>query len=462
MSSVEWDILVNPVIGGVIGYATNYLAIKMLFRPHEAKYIGKIKIPFTPGLIPKEKAALAKQMGEITEAHLLTEDMLVETLTSPKVKDVFLKFMDNLSANMEESDQTISDVAKDILGDNIKTPSEIIIAQFSAEIITMLKSKEVMDLAVPYISNTLSAAARDQIAKGINDNSISQYIKELGLNSLENETTKDYIYKAIDDLEEKIYHLLQENAAIIGEGILGAIGEGEEADKIKVTLQHWIDENFNPMVSMFIKVDKIYEGIIHFAREALEDPERNQKFGQLLCTIVKGIAESDLDYKDKAIDIIREQIKEENIAVLIGIIVEELREKEISAQVQIEKWIYTQWEQSINTEDFLALIKKTLKKIMEAIGQNTLANLNAIIPNNIKTQINERVFSYYVKVIASNSANVADVMDISHLVESKINEFSSEEAESLILSVVKTQLRGITWIGALLGTLIGIVSNFIS
>ncbi len=51
------------VIGGVIGYITNYIAIRMLFQPYEAKYIGKWQIPFTPGIIPRRKDAFAEALG---------------------------------------------------------------------------------------------------------------------------------------------------------------------------------------------------------------------------------------------------------------------------------------------------------------------------------------------------------------------------------------------------------------
>ena len=49
--------LIGPVIGLIIGYVTNNIAIKMLFRPLKPVYIGKRRVPFTPGLIPKEKRA---------------------------------------------------------------------------------------------------------------------------------------------------------------------------------------------------------------------------------------------------------------------------------------------------------------------------------------------------------------------------------------------------------------------
>ena len=461
MSRMDLDILINPIIGGIIGYATNYLAIKMLFRPHEAKYIGKIKIPFTPGLIPKEKATLAKQMGEITESYLLTEDMLVETLTGPKVKDVFVAFTEGIPVSIKDSKKTIGQVAQDILGDQLQSSTEAVVDQLALEIITILRSQDVMAQVIPYISNAVWVIAKDHISKGMSDNAIAHYIKGLALNSLENGTTKEHIYKTIDELEETLYLMLRENAARIGEGIIGAVGEGEEAEKIKETLQHWIDENFNPMVSMFVKVDKIYEGIINFATEALHDPERNKKFGELLCTVVKGIKESDPDYKDTVIDMMKNQINEENMGILISIIVNELSNKEIPAKVQIEKWVYNKWEQSVDTEEFSRLIKKVLRELAGYSGKIPFADVSLMIPNNAKKQINDKVFSYYIKLVKNNSTSVAQIMNISHIVESKINEFSSKEAEKLILSVVKTQLRGITWIGALLGTLIGIVSNFI-
>ncbi len=458
---MDWNVLVNPVVGGIIGYATNYLAIKMLFKPHTAQYIGKIKIPFTPGLIPKEKATLARQMGEITEEYLLTEHMLVDTLTGPKVKDVFLEMANKIPKQMQESDQSIKDFAQSILGDDINIDRDMVIDQLRLEITKMLKSEEVMALVIPSISSAVSEALRAHIGAGLRNNSISPYIKEFGLETLEGEKSKNYIYNTIDKLEEKGYDLLRDNAADIGRGIISAIGEGEEADKIKETLHHWIEENFNPMVSMFIKVDKIYAGIINFAREALEDPQRNSKFGELLCTVMKGIKESEPDYKDKAIDIIKTQINQENIDILVEIVVEEINEKEEATKFQIEQLLYNKWEESINTGAFAHIIKELIGEVAEFIGVVPISKLSAMIPRDTKTQINEKLFSYYKKIIESNSSSVAKVMDISHLVESKINEFSSEEAEKLILSVVKNQLRGITWIGALLGAAIGILSNFL-
>ena len=48
-----------PLIGALIGYCTNYIAVKMLFRPRHEKYFFGHKVPLTPGAIPKGKTRLA-------------------------------------------------------------------------------------------------------------------------------------------------------------------------------------------------------------------------------------------------------------------------------------------------------------------------------------------------------------------------------------------------------------------
>ncbi|EMR05370.1 hypothetical protein C772_02721 [Bhargavaea cecembensis DSE10] len=80
-------IAMMAVIGAIIGGVTNHLAIKMLFRPHEAKYIGNWRVPFTPGLIPKRRDELARQFGRIVVDYLLTPDTFRNKLFTPAVRE---------------------------------------------------------------------------------------------------------------------------------------------------------------------------------------------------------------------------------------------------------------------------------------------------------------------------------------------------------------------------------------
>ena len=78
--------LAGPVIGAVIGCFTNYIAVKMLFRPLNPIRIGSFTLPFTPGIIPRGRTRLAKAVGAAVGESLLTEESFTETLLSPAVE----------------------------------------------------------------------------------------------------------------------------------------------------------------------------------------------------------------------------------------------------------------------------------------------------------------------------------------------------------------------------------------
>ncbi len=92
--------IIGPVVGAVIGYCTNFIAVKMLFVPYEEKKIFGKRIPFTPGMIPKEKPRLAKAVGDVVETNLLTEETISQSLLTEeikgKIRDEVAAFMDRL------------------------------------------------------------------------------------------------------------------------------------------------------------------------------------------------------------------------------------------------------------------------------------------------------------------------------------------------------------------------------
>ena len=78
--------LLPPLIGAFIGYFTNAVAIKMLFRPlKEVKFFG-IRLPFTPGILPRERKKLANSIGRMVDKELLTPDVIRERLSKTEVR----------------------------------------------------------------------------------------------------------------------------------------------------------------------------------------------------------------------------------------------------------------------------------------------------------------------------------------------------------------------------------------
>lgn len=100
----------GPLVGAVIGYFTNYIAVKMLFHPHKPWKIGKIRIPFTPGIVPQRQPVLAKAIGDAVGNHLFTGDDLKRLFLSDATKDHAVDMvMDTLDLSLvfKESDQPL-------------------------------------------------------------------------------------------------------------------------------------------------------------------------------------------------------------------------------------------------------------------------------------------------------------------------------------------------------------------
>ena len=88
----------GPLVGAVIGYLTNYIAVKMMFRPYKKWSIGRFTVPFTPGIIPKRKNALAKAIGGAVSNYLFTSEdlhtLLLDEKTEERMVDMVMRALD--------------------------------------------------------------------------------------------------------------------------------------------------------------------------------------------------------------------------------------------------------------------------------------------------------------------------------------------------------------------------------
>ncbi len=105
-----WTLLFMAFIGALIGGFTNHLAIRMLFRPYTAKYIGSWRVPFTPGLIPRRRDELATQLGKTVTRYLLTPETFKKKLFTPEMETKAEKFLqDQLELHVLHSERTLKE-----------------------------------------------------------------------------------------------------------------------------------------------------------------------------------------------------------------------------------------------------------------------------------------------------------------------------------------------------------------
>lgn len=111
---MEMDIITTIifmiVIGAVIGGFTNHLAIKMLFRPYHPVYIGKWRVPFTPGIIPKRRDELASQLGIMVVNHLLTPDSIQKKFMNDSFQGEMTKLVQQELEKILSSNESLNEL----------------------------------------------------------------------------------------------------------------------------------------------------------------------------------------------------------------------------------------------------------------------------------------------------------------------------------------------------------------
>lgn len=117
-----------PVLGGIIGYFTNDVAIKMLFRPYRALYIGTKRLPFTPGLIPRNQERLAKNISDTIMGSLLTpqelQNLARRLLQTERVEGAILWLLQSALEQIkfdkdQKSAKILASILRDLLGESL-------------------------------------------------------------------------------------------------------------------------------------------------------------------------------------------------------------------------------------------------------------------------------------------------------------------------------------------------------
>ncbi len=297
--------LIGPAVGAVIGYITNDIAIRMLFRPHEAKYILGVKVPFTPGIIPKEKTRIAGAIGKAVSENLMNREVLEKSLLSDEMLAKIGNAIDEFVATQSTNDETIEQFACHYL-----PPDDI-------------------------------AAMRDDVTDGI-----------------------------------------------------------------------------GKMITTKLQDSRLGENIAHLATAHVMEKTRNSLAGRLGA---------------------------EMLLQPIAQLVERVLAKHIHEILQNNS---RQMVKGLVNDESDKLMSMTMSSLM--IGHEEQV-----------AQIKNGILSAYRVIITEHLPRILQDIDISAIIEQRINDMDMNEAETIILDVMKKELRAIVWLGALLGCIMGTITSFL-
>ena len=169
---METTYFIAPLLGGLIGYITNDIAIRMLFRPHKAKYLFGIHIPFTPGIIPKEKGRIAEAIGGVISENLMNNEVLEKYLLSDemigKVRSAVEEFISTQQQNQESVDRFLGHY---LSNDEIDTITQNINQSITKQTYEKLADSSVGDkvahIAIDHVAQKLTIDGAQELLSGI-------------------------------------------------------------------------------------------------------------------------------------------------------------------------------------------------------------------------------------------------------------------------------------------------------
>ncbi|EOU2057559.1 TPA: DUF445 family protein [Clostridium perfringens] len=491
--------IIGALIGAVIGYITNWLAIKMLFRPREAKYIFGMKLPFTPGLIPKEKSRIANKIGETVGTHLLNSDSLSKALKDDKIKAKFNEVAKEKINQVINSNSTLEESLKNTLGENYYALKGNMINNITKTILESIQEEEFKNKVKFYIVDSIKERLNKEPEKII-DFINSNKFREVIINTLGEEKTRDIIGKAIlkevktlgkedltieevipENIKPYIEEYVKSQKDTLVDIIKNLLRDNEVSHKIKSA----INDNIPSIVSMFLSGDVIYGKLVSLVDKSLSEEENkeyicdaalafvHESMKKKVSDVINTVGEEKLEVISDALgDKISKKINtEENIDSIIRKL--NCKISSFNSYEEIIKVLFNDYEniliynidsmisQIVNNNQLASGISKIIEKLFDKFLQNSLNDI-CYNKQNLENSIMSILDNLYNDFVENKSAKVLEIVDISSIVEEQINAFEVDYAEEIIIGIANKELKAITWLGALLGGILGILSPLLS
>lgn len=478
MLNFNISMLLIPLSGAAIGFFTNWIAIKMLFHPHEEKRLFGVVLLFTPGVIPKRRAELAKKLGAATGEYILTSDTLTTALTSPENADNLghriADFINNSISDAKNSPLTVEEYLRihvsgaDMIIEKVSThitasvQTLLLSKAFRAELVCLIHARIIEHLKDGIIEQHLAAflhSNREQIKTFINE----QYMAD---NLLNNETP---ISEYLGENQEKAQAALSNAAAKhLPELISDHLRNNESLSaQLETLIQQIIDNSLNPITRAFVNPSKILATLKANVLDFLANEAKVQKlidsgmgkattYLQLPVSFYAAKLRDHAPLIQKCTDNLSDCVIDALIDKCAELPISQLADKHHDKLPDfLDKYI----ERMIPV--LSSFVIDYLETAKTRLLNERVSELAEKLHNNNTLQLHSIAHTLAAKSLVFAAPLVVKFLDINKIVESQINSFDIATIESLALSVVKRELRVVISLGGILGFLVGIIVLFL-
>ncbi|MGG4490170.1 DUF445 family protein [Metabacillus idriensis] len=355
-------------IGAVIGGITNHLAIKMLFKPHNAKYLFGKKIPFTPGLIPKRRAELADQMGKMVVGHLLTPDGIRRKLANADFHKTVTSWVNNEAIHFINSKKTVTAFAADIGIENLDGKIETKLS----DLIDHKMKEKVEQYRVLTVKEAMPVHLHEKIERSLP--AASEFVVQKGIDYFQSDEGKQRLRSMIDDF-------------LAERGMLGG------------------------MLQMFLGNTSVYDKVQPEVLKFLRNSETKRMLASLIEKEWKRIEDLKLGELEEKFSL------DELLSLSKQAILKEMAIKDrLNAPVSEYLRPYSEWI----TDDFIPKMA-------------TLA----------------------IQYLENHMEKMLEQLHLQEIVKEQVQSFSVSRLEEMVLGISRREFTMITYLGALLGGIIG-------
>ncbi|MEA5532402.1 DUF445 domain-containing protein [Crocosphaera sp. XPORK-15E] len=397
-------IIVPPIAGAIIGYFTNDIAINMLFRPYQAIYVGKRRLPFTPGLIPRNQERLAKKVSDTIMGSLLTPEELQKLaqrlLKTERVQTAILWLL-NLAIKQ------------------VKTDKEQKTAKILSEILRDLFSESLPRL--------LKALARrtDFLEHQINQ-IFDQIILDFRLTDTQARQLANWLLEGVippDILRQTLVDFLTErNIQVIDEGV-----------REKTSGTYWVVANLFGVRNTLLRLRSF----------CLEEQEMaNTRLKELLLS---------LEVRSR----LREWLQSISLQNLPVSTVRQLRK---TTRETVQNYVQESGSQFI--QDFAQTVDwEQLSIIIINRLQNSAALTTSL--ETISQELALILDKYLEEDLEKIVAQAIPILSIDQVIIDRVTATSPQNLEAAVQGIVKSELQAIVNLGGVLGFLVGIFQTIL-
>lgn len=479
-------ILIPVLVGSIIGYFTNWLAIKMLFKPHYEKKIFGLTLPFTPGLIPKERDRMAANIGNTVGEHLLSTETIVEAISNRENEANIKKWLGDKLESLRKEERTIEEfIGEKILGDSL-FPIQAIKDKLSKYLIHSLRDQNFKNKSKKTIERLIENYDTEELYKKIDRGSLA-FLEDLAKSQDLKEEIESLILKTLEEaskndktlgelIDEDIYRsidgYLDENKEKIGTGVRKILREDDVREKIQNKIADSIFDRSNKLILAFISPELISQKVFESLEKYIEKEEtdediigaiklllektKEKKLSDLALGFQKILDEESIEKISNGLVklVLSEDNNERFKDKLIGL----LRERENLGKDKLGAYIWDRLENLLDSpgleNKMVDLVDRSLDKILGIEISALVIKLNDDLIFNAY-EIAKKIFKNFAR---EELPKIIELLNVSKIVEDKINSFDIDYAEKLILDIARKELNQITRLGALLGAVLGLLS----